>query len=101
MPIGEGLKLPADLPEDQRPRVRIAGRIVLRRGQGILCFVDLWDWSTPLRLNEETGEMERGKLQVMIGKKQVGEQDWALTQNLDLGDLLGVDGRFGLTKTRE
>lgn len=101
MPIGEVLKLPTDTPDDQRPKVRVAGRIVLRRSAGKAYFVDLWDWTTPLRPNKETGEMERGKLQVLIGQKQVGEQGWALTQNLDLGDLLGVDGTFGLTRTGE
>jgi lysyl-tRNA synthetase class 2 len=37
----------------------------------------------------------------MIGKKQVGEQGWALAQELDLGDLIGVDGTFGKTQTGE
>jgi lysyl-tRNA synthetase class 2 len=95
------LKLPADLPDDQRPRVRVAGRIVLRRSAGKLYFVDLWDWTTPLRQNKDTGAMERGKLQVMVGQKQVGEQGWALAQQLDLGDLLGVEGTFGKARTGE
>src|SRR5436309_1455979 len=71
-----------DLPHDAQPsvRVRAAGRIVLRRGQGKVAFVDLWDWS--------------GKIQVMIGQKQVGEIGWKLAQELDLGDLLGVDGEL-------
>src|SRR5262249_2350975 len=34
-------------------------------------------------------------------KKQVDEQAWALAQQLDLGDLLGVDGTFGKTRTGE
>lgn len=95
MPIGDVLKLNADAPEGQRPRVRVAGRIVLRRGQGKVLFVDLWDWSTPRR------DGERGKLQVMLGQKQVGEQGWAIAQNLDLGDLVGVDGTFGKTRMGE
>jgi lysyl-tRNA synthetase class 2 len=94
-PIGDVLKLPADLPEGQRPKVRVAGRIVLRRDAGKLHFVDLWDWTTPLR------DGQRGKVQVMIGQKQVGEQGWKLAQQLDLGDLLGVDGTFGKTRTGE
>jgi lysyl-tRNA synthetase, class II len=86
-PIGDIRKLPADLPEDQRPRVRAAGRILQRRKQGKLFFIDIWDWT--------------GKVQVMIGQKQVGDQDWALTQLLDLGDLIGVDGVFGKTRMGE
>src|SRR5437016_1199158 len=70
MAIGEVLKLNADAPEAERPPVRVAGRVVLRRGQGKVLFIDLWDWSTPRR------DGERGKLQVMLGQKQVGAQCW-------------------------
>jgi lysyl-tRNA synthetase class 2 len=79
--------LPADLPDDQRPRVKAAGRIVQRRGQGKAYFIDIWDWT--------------GKVQVMIGQKQVGEQGWAIAENLDLGDIVGVEGHFGKTKMGE
>jgi lysyl-tRNA synthetase class 2 len=73
--------------EPARPKVRIAGRIVLKRGQGKVAFLQVRDWT-------ET-------IQVMIGKNQVGEAGWALASELDLGDLLGVDGGLGLTKTGE
>jgi len=103
-PIDAILRLPADRPEGERPKVRAAGRITARRKQGKLYFVDLWDWTTPLRTyktddgKEETGA---GKAQVMIGQKQVGEQGWRLAELLDLGDLLGVDGTFGKTRMGE
>ena len=73
--------------EPTRPKVRIAGRIVLKRGQGKVAFLQVRDWT--------------GTLQVMIGKNQVGEAGWALASELDLGDLIGVDGGLGLTKTGE
>lgn len=79
--------LPMDLPEDQRPRVRAAGRIIQRRGQGKIYFLDIKDWT--------------GRIQVLIGQKQVGEKNWNLVQLLDLGDLIGVDGTFGKTKMGE
>jgi lysyl-tRNA synthetase class 2 len=79
--------LPADLPEGQRPRIRAAGRIVQRRGQGKVYFLDLKDWT--------------GRVQIMVGQKQVGDVGWALAQQLDLGDLLGVDGTFGKTRMGE
>ena len=85
--IADIRKLNADTAEGQRPKVRAAGRIVQRRGQGKAFFVDIWDWT--------------GKVQVMIGQKQVGDQGWALTQLLDLGDLVGVDGEFGKTRMGE
>jgi lysyl-tRNA synthetase class 2 len=109
-PIADVLKLPSDVPDDQRPRVRIAGRIVSRREGGKVHFLDLKDWSGEPTLrelkSEREGEVEEvpdltSRIQVMIGQKQVGEQGWALAQNLDLGDLLGVDGAFGKTRRGE
>ena len=100
-PIGDVLRLDADRPEAERPRVKVAGRIVLRRDGGKTHWVDLWDWSTPLRPNAQSGEAERGKLQVYISQKAVLPQDWALSEKLDLGDLLGVEGAFGKTRTGE
>ena len=78
-----------DLPHDQTPgpRVRAAGRIVLRRAMGKAHFLHLQDWT--------------GRIQVMLGQKQVGDTGWGIAQELDLGDLLGVDGTLGLTRTGE
>jgi lysyl-tRNA synthetase class 2 len=69
------------------PEMRIAGRIVLRRDQGNVHFLQIRDWT--------------GQVQVMIGKKQVGEIGWQLAQLFDLSDLIGVDGTLGHTKTGE
>jgi lysyl-tRNA synthetase class 2 len=69
------------------PMVRVAGRIMLRRGQGKVIFLDLRDWT--------------GHIQIFVGQKQVGELGWQLTELLDLGDLIGVDGRLGYTRTGE
>lgn len=85
MPIGDIRALPAD--QEPRPRVRAAGRILQRRKQGKLYFIDIWDWT--------------GKVQVMLGQKQVGDEGWALAQELDLGDLIAVDGEYGRTKMGE
>src|SRR5262245_33230868 len=109
-PIADVVKLPSDLPEDQRPRVRIAGRIVSRRESGKLTFVDVKEFSGEPTLRELKGEREgdvekvpdlTSRIQVLIGQKQVGEQGWALTQLLDLGDLIGVEGTFGRTRRGE
>ena len=78
---------PNKRPQSHGPKVRAAGRIVLRRSAGKLFFIDIRDWS--------------GKIQLMIGKKQVGDEGWAVAQNLDLGDLIGVDGEFNRTRTGE
>jgi lysyl-tRNA synthetase class 2 len=109
-PIQEILALPADVPEDQRPRVRIAGRIVSRREGGKVHFLDVKDWSGKPTLREIKGEREgdvekvtdlSSRIQVMLGQKQVGEKGWQLAQLLDLGDLIGVDGVYGKTRRGE
>jgi lysyl-tRNA synthetase class 2 len=104
-PIASILALPSDLPEDQRPKVRAAGRIVQRRKHGKSFFIDIWDWTAPPRREKsedgQTEELRRGHVQVMVGQKQVGEQGWALAQEVDLGDLIGVDGAFGKTRMGE
>jgi lysyl-tRNA synthetase class 2 len=69
------------------PQVRAAGRIVGLRDTGKLIFLEIRDWS--------------GDIQLFIGKKQVGEDNWAVAQCFDYGDLIGVDGRFGRTNTGE
>ncbi|HEV3142324.1 MAG TPA: lysine--tRNA ligase [Gemmataceae bacterium] len=87
MPIAQVRDLPVVEEKEKQPKVRVAGRIRLRRGHGNLHFLHLWD--------------QTGEVQIAIGKKQVGDLNWKLAQCLDLGDLLGVDGTFGPTKTGE
>jgi lysyl-tRNA synthetase class 2 len=69
------------------PAARIAGRIVRRRLMGKVHFLELWD--------------QTGRVQVMLGAKQIGDLGWKVAQLLDLGDLVGVDGEYGKTKTGE
>jgi lysyl-tRNA synthetase, class II len=87
MPIAQVRGLPLTDEKEKQPKARVAGRIRLRRGHGNLHFLHLWD--------------QTGEVQIAIGKKQVGDLNWKLAQFLDLGDLLGVDGTFGPTKTGE
>ncbi len=110
-PLQQILGLPADLPEGQRPRVRAAGRILTRRQGGKVHFLDIWDWSghpVVRCTSSESGKHEErefvdwsSRIQVMVGQKQVGEQGWGLAQELDLGDLLGVEGTYGKTRRGE
>jgi lysyl-tRNA synthetase class 2 len=88
-PVAEIRKLPAEPFADDRPgpKVRAAGRVVRRRIMGNVHFLEIWD--------------QTGRVQVMVGKKQVGEQGWQVAQLLDLGDLIGVDGEYGTTRTGE
>ncbi|MBU6414126.1 MAG: lysine--tRNA ligase [Planctomycetes bacterium] len=72
---------------DPRPRVRIAGRIVLLRDNGKLIWANLRD--------------ETGDLQVAISQKDVSEGDFKFAKLSDLGDIIVVDGRLMKTKTGE
>ncbi len=111
MPIQQVLALPADQPDAERPRVKVAGRIVSRRIKGKVHFLDLWDWSgKPVQRTAAAVEGKHeateyidwsSRVQVFLGQKQVGETGWALAQELDLGDFLGVEGSFGMTRTGE
>ncbi len=69
------------------PRVRAAGRIVLDRPGGKLRFLVIRD--------------QTEQIQVMIGKRQIGEANWELASCFDSGDILGVDGELRRTKTGE
>jgi lysyl-tRNA synthetase, class II len=83
-------ELPCEPFNDANPmgaKVRAAGRVIGRRIMGKVHFLVLWD--------------QTGQVQVMLGAKQVGELGWKIAQLLDLGDLVGIDGEFGKTKTGE
>lgn len=88
-PIGEIRKLPAEAFDEAKPgpKVRAAGRVVRYRTGGKLLFLEIWD--------------QTGRVQLMIRVNKVMPQEWQVAQLLDLGDLIGVDGEFGKTKTGE
>jgi len=64
--------------------VRVAGRLLARRGQGKVAFLDLEDRS--------------GRIQVWASIDRLGPDGMAATLDLDLGDIVGVDGP--VTRTR-
>ncbi len=78
---------PGHPPEQHGPTVRAAGRIVLRRPSGGAHWLQIRDWT--------------GTIQVMLGKSQVGEANFALARCLDLGDIIGVDGELKRTMKGE
>ena len=82
---GQGESL--DKASETGPTVRVAGRIMLLRSAGSLVFIELHD--------------RTGRIQLMLGKKQVGPDLWNIVACLDLGDMIGVDGRLGWSKSGE
>ena len=73
--------------EEKGPTVRVAGRIMLARDKGKLIFLTMRDWT--------------GEIQIFIGMKQVGEDDFSLAKLFDIGDLVAAEGRLGRTNTGE
>ena len=68
-------------------RVRLGGRLMTRRVMGKASFAHLQDMS--------------GRIQIFVQKDQVGEAVYASFKQLDLGDILGVEGVLFKTKTGE
>jgi len=70
----------AGLPagEDSEDRYRVAGRLHARRGQGKMAFLDLDDRS--------------GRIQLQAKADVLGRERMAQLLDLDLGDIIGVDG---------
>jgi lysyl-tRNA synthetase class 2 len=79
-PIGEVRAAHADLEDgaETDDRYRIAGRLHARRGQGKMAFLDLDDRS--------------GRLQLQAKRDVLGEEVMDRLLELDLGDLVGIDG---------
>jgi len=73
--------------EKQCTAVRAAGRLVAIRSHGKSTFADLRDWS--------------GKIQVNFSQGRLGDAGYAAVKLLDIGDLVGVDGALGKTRTGE
>ncbi len=63
---------------------RVAGRIVGRRGHGKAAFIDLRD--------------STGQIQLHAKADVLGEAAFALLEDLDLGDFIGVSGRAIVTR---
>jgi len=67
-------------------RARCAGRVVLLRDIGKLIFITLRD--------------STGTIQLGLSKKVLSEQ-WETAKLLELGDIIGAEGKLGRTKTGE
>lgn len=77
----------AETLEKEETHVRIAGRIMIRRGQGKTAFCVLRDQS--------------GDIQVYFKRDELPENEWALFKLVDIGDILGIEGTVFTTHTGE
>jgi len=73
-------------PEGER-RVRVPGRILAIRKMGKAVFLDLSDGAK--------------RVQVYVRRDALPDGDWALYEQLDLGDHVGVEGTVFRTRTGE
>ncbi|AUD64288.1 lysine--tRNA ligase [Tenericutes bacterium MZ-XQ] len=76
-----------DQLEEKHIEVSIAGRIILKRGQGKAGFMHLKD--------------RDGQIQVYVRQDQIGEESYKLFKQADLGDIVGIKGVLFRTKTNE
>ena len=77
----------AETLEKEETHVHIAGRIMIRRGQGKTAFCVLRDQS--------------GDIQVYFKRDELPENEWALFKLVDIGDILGIEGTVFTTHTGE
>ncbi len=80
-------QLQSNFAEWAGQQVSVAGRIVAVRGHGKSIFVDLQDAS--------------GTVQVYAQVDVLGEEEYARFQDLDLGDIIGVQGELFRTRSEE
>ena len=75
----------AQLKEDQTES--LAGRLMRMRSMGQAAFFNLQD--------------EQGQCQCYLKTKELSEDDQLFFQNVDIGDIVGVEGQFFKTKKEE
>lgn len=81
-----GVTVPAS--PDRRPRVRVAGRVMLHRDNGKLVWMNLRDHTD-------------ASFQVAVSKRECSESGFAVAKSTDLGDLIAVSGPLMKTKAGE
>ena len=69
------------------PEVTIAGRIMGKRGMGKSIFADIKDSS--------------GKIQLFVGKSEIGDEQFAIFKKIDIGDIVGITGPTFVTRMGE
>jgi lysyl-tRNA synthetase class 2 len=72
---------------EEGPAVRVAGRVVAWRAHGKTTFAHLAD--------------ESGRIQLYFRRDQLGEERYALTELIDIGDVIGIEGPLFRTRTGE
>ena len=77
----------ADYASFEGKTVRVAGRLMSKRGQGKVMFCDLQD--------------STGKIQIFVKIDEMGEEEYNRFKKNDIGDIVGVEGEIFKTQTGE
>ena len=77
----------ADYEGYEEKTVRVAGRLMSKRGQGKVMFCDLQD--------------STGRIQLFVKIDEMGEEEYNRFKKYDIGDILGCEGKVFKTKTGE
>ena len=77
----------ADYDAFEGKTVRVAGRLMSKRGQGQVMFCDLQDGA--------------GRIQLFVKIDEMGEEEYNRFKKNDIGDIVGVEGEVFKTKTEE
>ena len=77
----------ADYDGFEGKTVKVAGRLMSKRGQGKVMFCDLQDCT--------------GRIQLFVKIDELGEEEYARFKKNDIGDIVGVEGEVFKTKTEE
>ena len=77
----------ADYEGFEGKTVRVAGRLMSKRGQGKVMFCDLQD--------------STGRIQLFVKIDEMGEEEYNRFKKNDIGDIVGVEGEVFKTKTEE
>ena len=77
----------ADYEAFEGKTVKVAGRLMSKRGQGKVMFCDLQD--------------RVGRIQIFVKIDELGEEEYNRFKKYDIGDIIGVEGEVFKTKTEE
>ena len=77
----------ADYASFEGKTVRVAGRLMSKRGQGKVMFCDLQD--------------STGRIQIFVKIDEMGEEAYNRFKKNDIGDIVGVEGEVFKTQTEE
>lgn len=80
-----GLEADFDKLVAEETVVRVAGRVRLKRKMGKATFADIAD--------------QTGRFQIYVKKNIVGDEAYEIFDSVDLGDIIGVEGKLFVTRT--